>query len=986
MTKIVVDTSIIIDGKVPKVIEELGVKEVIVPYVVLDELQAQASKGREEGFIGLENLKEIRRVCEEKGIKLRFTGERPSLEDIKLAKSGRLDAIIRDIAKDEDAILVTADYVQALVGEAEGVKTHYVPGEVKQKGLKFEQFFTPDTMSVHLKEGVPPLAKRGKPGKLQLVRIRDEPCTEEELNEIIREIFDLARVSKDAFIEINKSHATVIQLGEYRIAIARPPFSDGLEVTIVRPLVKLKLEDYNLSEKLIKRLKEKAEGVLVCGPPGSGKCVDMSLPIILENGTGIDINKLTLRANVLSLTPYGILQTPVKRKWIRKEKTLVELVTSTGRVLRVSKDHPILTVKDGRVEWKRAENVGIDDRIAVVRKIKISSDDEYVRLPVENLKCNQVYVKVDDEFLPLSEVFDRIKDVECVEAFYFGKNRRKSRTITIPLFLSEDLAELMGFVWSEGSGSKFEFTNKNPVLVKRFKELLRTVFGIDEKDVIEIEPHRYYVRRSKILHQFFVKVLGMPTRKKSKSLKVPDFLMKSNDRVVARFIRSFFDGDGCITKRGIEISTASKTLAEQLSFLLLRFGIISILKKRKDSENYRILISGKENVRKFYERIGTLIHDDKFKEYLKGGSHTNVDLIPASSLVVRLHKLLNLPYDSYHFSKNLFSRKRLEKVFDRLLKRYAEFYALTKDVERLEMMWKTLEKWEEIVKDIRKELGKNERNFLISNRLDHQSLKLWTEKKREPTLQTFVKLFTAFSKYNQKMEVEAIRFQFVEKYWKVVYSRVLERCFRNVKEVVEQKRDREVLRALLNSSIKTTKIDRLKFFIQSLVEKFRDKSDEIEFLLTQLIILLNDFVLWDRVKEKRILKGDFKVFDIEVAKSHNFLVGYPPVIVHNSTFVSSLADFYSSLGKVVKTLESPRDLQVGPEITQYAPLEGDYAKTADILLLVRPDYTVFDEVRKTKEFEVFTDLRLAGVGMVGVVHASDAIDAIQRFIGRIELG
>ncbi|MEM2166840.1 MAG: ATPase, partial [Candidatus Bathyarchaeia archaeon] len=35
---------------------------------------------------------------------------------------------------------------------------------------------------------------------------------------------------------------------------------------------------------------------------------------------------------------------------------------------------------------------------------------------------------------------------------------------------------------------------------------------------------------------------------------------------------------------------------------------------------------------------------------------------------------------------------------------------------------------------------------------------------------------------------------------------------------------------------------------------------------------------------------------------------------------------------------------------------------------------------------LYADLRLAGVGMVGVVHATTAIDAIQRFIGRVELG
>ncbi|NIM46115.1 MAG: ATPase, partial [Nitrososphaeria archaeon] len=68
---------------------------------------------------------------------------------------------------------------------------------------------------------------------------------------------------EDAFVEIDKGGATVIQLGEYRIAIAKPPFSDGLEVTAVRPLVKLRLKDYHLSETLMNRLKERAEGILI---------------------------------------------------------------------------------------------------------------------------------------------------------------------------------------------------------------------------------------------------------------------------------------------------------------------------------------------------------------------------------------------------------------------------------------------------------------------------------------------------------------------------------------------------------------------------------------------------------------------------------------------------------------------------------------------------------------------------------------------------
>src|SRR5579875_2133016 len=244
---------------------------IIVPIAALDELQAQASRHREEGFLGLEELTRLRALCDERKITLEFRGERPSLEDIQLARSGRIDAIIRDVAKDNDAILFTADYVQSLVGRAQGVRVRHFPSEVKTAGLKFEEYIDEKILSLHLKEGVRPYAKRGYPGKFEYVPIRDYTIGRDELEAITKEISEAARISSKGSVEISRSGATVIQLGPYRVAIARPPFSDGLEVTIVRPLVRLSLADYNLSEKLEQRLASKAEGILIAGPPGSGK-------------------------------------------------------------------------------------------------------------------------------------------------------------------------------------------------------------------------------------------------------------------------------------------------------------------------------------------------------------------------------------------------------------------------------------------------------------------------------------------------------------------------------------------------------------------------------------------------------------------------------------------------------------------------------------------------------------------------------------------
>jgi len=66
-------------------------------------------------------------------------------------------------------------------------------------------------------------------------------------------------------------------------------------------------------------------------------------------------------------------------------------------------------------------------------------------------------------------------------------------------------------------------------------------------------------------------------------------------------------------------------------------------------------------------------------------------------------------------------------------------------------------------------------------------------------------------------------------------------------------------------------------------------------------------------------------------------------------------------GKITKTLESPRDLLVSDEVVQYSFSYGSHNDLRDILLLSRPDYTVYDELRNVDDFLLFKDLRLTGI-------------------------
>ncbi len=63
--KIVLDTSIIIDGKGSELVKNGDVAEgyeIIIPIAALDELQAQASRHKEEGFMCLREITKQRNI------------------------------------------------------------------------------------------------------------------------------------------------------------------------------------------------------------------------------------------------------------------------------------------------------------------------------------------------------------------------------------------------------------------------------------------------------------------------------------------------------------------------------------------------------------------------------------------------------------------------------------------------------------------------------------------------------------------------------------------------------------------------------------------------------------------------------------------------------------------------------------------------------------------------------------------------------------
>ena len=270
MLKIVADAGAIASGEVARLMGsgELGGAGIILPVPVIDELYALAASGDSRASRALGEVARIHSLAASAGASVRVYGEkvRRTYGD---TESGAVGTAVRSIAIDNAATLYTADAAQADAARAAGLDVRLCAPEGGRSRPQFLAYFDDSTMSVHLKEGMAPMAKRGTPASVSLVRAGERALTREDLDAALSEIEDLARSGHAPDIE--HPGALVLQYESYRIVATHPPFSEAREITIVHPTVAMSLADYDMPDALRQRLAEGAEGILISGAPGSGK-------------------------------------------------------------------------------------------------------------------------------------------------------------------------------------------------------------------------------------------------------------------------------------------------------------------------------------------------------------------------------------------------------------------------------------------------------------------------------------------------------------------------------------------------------------------------------------------------------------------------------------------------------------------------------------------------------------------------------------------
>jgi len=430
---------------------------------------------------------------------------------------------------------------------------------------------------------------------------------------------------------------------------------------------------------------EEGEFVVIVGPSGSGKCVTGDTLIVSEDGELIPICEIR-KQKVFALNKMGEMKSFKYSKFHqRRVSSILELETTSGKKIKCTPEHPLFTITENGFSEIKAKD-SLNEFVATPRIIsfkgkpqqldsfsKLKADKTLVIHNSSNLVkglfkklkvsrkeiCKKFKIKPNtyDYWLQGNNIklFNLVRILSHYPKIINILNNSKltalnsNIAVKIPLKTNPDLLELFGFLVGDGNSDKtgIVVTNIEEVLKNKVIFLTKKVFGIDAK-----KYQKKVICNSTVIKSFFHYVFGLPLRKKSRNIRVPDFLLKCNLKEIAAFIRGLFDCDGFVAKnqKEISITLASKELILQLRHLLMRFGIHSryseVIKyasntvKKTKRIYYKLNISGLNNLKIYHSHIGfnSNFKMSRLEKHIKGKGDTNVDIIPCGKLIKKIRK------------------------------------------------------------------------------------------------------------------------------------------------------------------------------------------------------------------------------------------------------------------------------------------------------------------------------------------------------------
>jgi replicative DNA helicase Mcm len=403
------------------------------------------------------------------------------------------------------------------------------------------------------------------------------------------------------------------------------------------------------------------------------------------DGDNVDINESLTTLSKTGQTKHGTASKAWKRE---SPDELLEITTTSGREIKVTPNHPLFTTNNAVIFAREANEYDEGDRIAVPRRQEVKG--ELQRLETK------------DE-----------------------KHYNNSRNYNQPSILTPRLAGILGYLTGDGylaeneSSAWVSFTNENQALISKYQEDFNALFKQRLTRREDNGTHELYVT-SQGLYNYLDRNFPSLT-KPSDAKAVPAKIQRSKDEVIKAYLSAYFDADGYVNakKRHVSITTTSKDLADHVSYLLQRLGIVARKRTKqkratntedqKTVEAHQLIITP-GFAQAFNENIG-FNHPDKqeaLEHILSGSDHnTNIDTIPGvENLLKHIRKQqgrtqaeMGIPRSTYaHYEQGNRepSRTTLQTIVDHIDNQNTWSYKALKQTAEGDIFWDKIKSIEKV--------------------------------------------------------------------------------------------------------------------------------------------------------------------------------------------------------------------------------------------------------------------------------------------------
>ena len=351
--------------------------------------------------------------------------------------------------------------------------------------------------------------------------------------------------------------------------------------------------------------------VFVNGARGSGKCLTGDTLITLENGKVIPIKDLeNEQEKILALNHSLKIQPATRTEFFkRKVQKILKIKLRSGKEIKLTPEHPLLTING----WIEAQKLELKERIAAPRIIPFFGSKKIKETDIKLLAYFIAEGHLGNQFLLFSNTDEKIINDFKEAVNEFDENLRieiHSKPGCFRVAQKKKLAEI----------NELKRNNKGQFA----------------------EGSKIKILKSSLMQWF--ESLNL-YNKNSYTKFIPMQIFELEKPLIALFLNRMFSCDGSIYRINknknweIDFASASKEIIDSVQSLLLRFGVLSKIREKKNKNkegkifnSFELVVDG-ENVIKFIQEIGFFgVKEEKqetaLTEMVEQKRNPNIDTIP----------------------------------------------------------------------------------------------------------------------------------------------------------------------------------------------------------------------------------------------------------------------------------------------------------------------------------------------------------------------